>query len=561
MGRTEGESQNNHANLTIWLKMFLNRPLVYITSALGFVVALVWLRRKKSIHCDTGGKPGVISQPNDTIADKIKLNGHATMPIDCIHDNRLPNETKLGKSAPIDINPSRISPAQMTDKQIDAEILKIRMQDTELKKLNSIEEQDAESLSSGDLPDSFEHKRMSFTFNRSICDEEPIIVKASMVPPKQFIIETEDTVENESQTIEDTISDDEKNKLSNYTTTNLSTPNINPPVSSPPLSLCSIQSNDSGKGSSIQRSVGTPAVPTIYEILLPQSLTGLLLGQRGSYVKSVKQKTGATILIKRHPESRSIKICAIEGTQESIDAALAMIRKKFPEKKYPNFTMERVYFATNIDYTMPSLALDPTIMQLRLIEYINNDVTISKALSNGEIFLNHVLHPLYSSSKTLLRYMNQSYHLCDAPMLPKIAKNDVCVGFIEDCWNRLQIMQHDADTDECEVRCLDAGGYARCRGSDLRQIRSDYLTVPFQAVVCYLSNLKPIGPDWSVEAIELLSSFKGYVLQAQIAGYAECGTPEVYLYASISRNNIVFINRELAARNLATWIENAALTA
>lgn len=351
--------------------MIPKRPLLYLTSGLALAMGLIWFRRKKSIHCDTGGKSCDSSQMNDIKSGKSQLNGHAnTKPIDCIHDSRIIPETKLGKSAPIDINPNRISPIQLTDKQIDAEILKVKIQDTELKKLNSIEEQDAESLSPIDLPDSFERKRLSFKFNRSICDEEPIIVKAAMGPkvsPKQFIIETESPEEEvETKSTEESNSKFEKNKSSHeeVPTTNLSTPIRNPPISSPPLSLCSVQSNDSGKGSSLPHSEGMPTLPTTFEFLLPQNLTGLLLGHKGSYVKKLKSKTGATILIKRHPDSSSIKICAIEGTQQNIDAALAMIRQKFPEKKYPNFTLQRVYFASSIDSVIPLPAVDPTVVQV-----------------------------------------------------------------------------------------------------------------------------------------------------------------------------------------------------
>lgn len=348
--------------------MIPKRPLLYLTSGLALAMGLIWFRRKKSIHCDTGGKSGDSTQTNESKADISQSNGHATMPINCMHENRAPPETKLGKSAPIDINPNRISPIQMTDKQIDAEILKVKIQDTELKKLNSIEEQDAESLSPIDLPDSYERKHLSFKFNRSICDEEPIIVKAATGPkvsPKQFIIENSD--ESETKLADDSNSDSEKKSSvdEELPMKNGSKQIRNPPVSSPPLSLCSIQSNDSGKGSSLPHSEGI-VMPTTYEFLLPQNLTGLLLGYKGQYVKKLKSKTGATVLIKRHPDSSSIKICAIEGTQQSIDAALTMIRQKFPEKKYPHFTLQRVYFASP-DSILPLPAVDATVIQVNYI--------------------------------------------------------------------------------------------------------------------------------------------------------------------------------------------------
>lgn len=44
------------------------------------------------------------------------------------------------------------------------------------------------------------------------------------------------------------------------------------------------------------------------------------------------------------------------------------------------------------------------------------------------------------------------------------------------------------------------------------------------------------GGEWSEEAIALLLSFKGFILQAQVAGYTEYGTPEVFLFACLSAN-------------------------
>lgn len=49
----------------------------------------------------------------------------------------------------------------------------------------------------------------------------------------------------------------------------------NAPVASPPLSLCSMHSGDSGKGSSSPHSIGEPA--TTYSFLVPQVNAKLIL--------------------------------------------------------------------------------------------------------------------------------------------------------------------------------------------------------------------------------------------------------------------------------------------
>lgn len=48
------------------------------------------------------------------------------------------------------------------------------------------------------------------------------------------------------------------------------------------------------------------------------------------------------------------------------------------------------------------------------------------------------------------------------------------------------------DDMEVEVKFVDYGGYARAPISSLRQIRYDFMTLPFQASECYLANVKPI---------------------------------------------------------------------
>lgn len=344
--------------------MIPKRPLVYLTlPGVALMLGLLWFRRKKNnIHCDTGGKSSEIQAADEDI-QKTKINRtlqqskSMTIQSDKKRNNNNTEAAKICKSAPIDINPRRGSPVKITDQQIDVDILKIKIQDNEQKMLNSIEENDCESLSP-ELPDSVERRKFSFSLKKTQKKQEPVVIKATTAPkisPKHSFAES-----NYSKNVETTkkanISKDDKSSRkmayindnsheTDLTKCNSSTLVRNPPISSPPLSVCSLQSADSGKGSSPPHSESSP--PTTYEFLLPQSLIGQLLGRKGSHVHQIKSKTGANILIKRHPDSNKTKICAVEGTQTEIDAALIMIRKKLPLKRYPNLTLDRVYFATN----------------------------------------------------------------------------------------------------------------------------------------------------------------------------------------------------------------------
>lgn len=57
-------------------------------------------------------------------------------------------------------------------------------------------------------------------------------------------------------------------------------------------------------------------------------------------------------------------------------------------------------------------------------------------------------------------------------------------------WYRAMIVDV-FENDECEVKFVDYGGFSRLPVASLRQIRVDFMTLPFQASECYLANVKP----------------------------------------------------------------------
>lgn len=91
-------------------------------------------------------------------------------------------------------------------------------------------------------------------------------------------------------------------------------------------------SSDSGKGCSdvatppSRTPVGGGSVsgdvpgPSVYEFVLPQALVGKLIGRHGAFVQQIKSKTNASVLIKRHPDTGKLKICAVEGKHCMVQA-------------------------------------------------------------------------------------------------------------------------------------------------------------------------------------------------------------------------------------------------
>lgn len=354
--------------------MIFRRHLLYLSlPSIAFVLGLVWFRRKRITHCDTGGKPtsdiGEKSSCNSVTKEeeeKIKIKKNP----DFKHSQSLQinqkkevdsNDNKFGKSAPINIIPNRSPPIKNNDTIQESVIQTKNNKEIEL---NSISEQEFDSVSPIDLPDSLERRNFSFS-TQNIKMEEPIVVKATVpakISPKNSFVETKYTEKCVDDDCRDSANHSpiDKTDLLRGDVDN----SIVSPIASPPLSLCSLHSADSGQGSSPPQSVGLPA--TTYEFLISQTLVGQLIGRKGTHVNQIKSQTGASVLVKKHPDSNNLKICAIEGNQNEIDSALIMIRKKLPEKRYPNLTLKRVYFAPS-QSVIPLPAIDSASLRVSFL--------------------------------------------------------------------------------------------------------------------------------------------------------------------------------------------------
>uniref|UniRef100_A0A1L8DN60 Putative a kinase anchor protein n=1 Tax=Nyssomyia neivai TaxID=330878 RepID=A0A1L8DN60_9DIPT len=547
------------------------RPIV-VLSTLTLLLGLTWFRRKKRLNSDTGEKAsdsGAITDEgkHEDLATLRNLNSRPAQSASvCIaNGNTHITPSKLAKSAPIDIVPNGRSPPMPSGRKsvgavdnpnkIDADVLNAKIRDSELKTLASIEEQEDLDLGSPiDLPGSFERRPFNnFHKTVNVAEEEPVIIKATMiakVSPKDDFLEPPKYVNTEEVTMKSTV-DNNCLTLENGKHEVQDTQNPPPPISSPPLSLCSNHSLDSGKGSSPPYSEGAPA--NCCEFLLPAVMIGQMIGRKGTVIQHLKKTTGATVVIRRHPDTTKFKICVVEGTEAEIDRALTEIRRMFPIERYPKFTMEK------IQYSLPSVvqSMDPAFINLHLIEGINNDVVVSSILDGGHIFVQQPLHPSYPSLNNLNQMMYQNYSTKQSPMMENPTENSVCVACVQNMWYRVVILTHSAETKTALVKYLDYGGFGNHDTADLRQIRHDFMNVPFQAIECTLSNIKPTGQEWAPAAAEVLQTLTtGMVLQAQVAGYTPEGLPEVYLYANYGPDNIVFLNRELVARGLAEWVED-----
>jgi len=309
------------------------------------------------------------------------------------------------------------------------------------------------------------------------------------------------------------------------------------------------------------KSLGTvmPNHAMIYEFEIPQAIVGRLIGRYGTFVNKIKMTTGANIIVKRHHTSSTMKICAVEGMCSEIEEAIAMIRDRFPVKRFSYLTLEQVNHQKPTPPTA-SISFLPSNNKLSLVEGVVNDVTVSYAVSLDIIFLQQPTHPTYPAMSRLHHDMKCIYEQPGAPQLVRPFNTGViCVTRLrKDEWYRAEVVAVQDEKDQVTARLVDIGGYVQVPIDDLRQIRVDFVTIPFQATECRLAHVVPCNDEdgWSEEAINFFKVMThGKVLQAQVVGYSSTDSSTlIYLYRLNANNTLTLINEELITHGYGHWI-------
>lgn len=306
-------------------------------------------------------------------------------------------------------------------------------------------------------------------------------------------------------------------------------------------------STDSGKGGSIKGPMNIN-IRTNYDFAVPLSLVGKLIGQKGCFLQSIRVKADVKISVKRFSNMKNHKLCVIEGSPEGINLALSLIRQKFPEKKYPHFTLDQL----SVPKTQEETPWISELMHLSLVEGVNNDVLVCYIVKPNRLFIQIPTHPTYPMLRTLDENITQLYDTTESPPVPdELCRGMIFVAKLYNRWVRVYVENPDPKGEHHLVRLVDHGGYWTLSSADMKKIRSDYLTLPFQAIEVFIANIRPINGVWQQEAYDLVSQICcGIVGQAQIEGYVDSHT-YVSLYLNIQKHGVISLADELIARGYA----------
>uniref|UniRef100_A0A915CUE4 Tudor domain-containing protein n=1 Tax=Ditylenchus dipsaci TaxID=166011 RepID=A0A915CUE4_9BILA len=297
----------------------------------------------------------------------------------------------------------------------------------------------------------------------------------------------------------------------------------------------------------------------MYEFEIPNTLVGLIIGVGGKTIQELCKRAEVKMLIRPHHTPIKIdshQICSVEGKRENINKCLHMIKGRFPKERFPDLNLKPV-LPPPINNPSAITQARPQPTPLTMPSGVPCEVYISASVDAGHFFVQLPTHPSFPSLQLLDYYMLSVYsQVSGVPELPKPCNVGVlCAAPAYNGWFRAITLLYDEEQDETLVRFVDYGGFAKIPRADLRQIRTDFMTLPLQAIECYLANVQPVDgtSHWSEEATELFQKLcAAKIIQAELVGTNKSdGIPCVDLYIVDENKKVLRIDNVLLERGLA----------
>merc|ERR1712168_868354 len=95
-------------------------------------------------------------------------------------------------------------------------------------------------------------------------------------------------------------------------------------------------------------------------------------------------------------------------------------------------------------------------------------------------------------------------------------------------WYRCQVVAYNESLDSCDIKFVDHGGYTTVPVKDLRQLRNDFIRLPFQAIEVYLTHVSPATDEIIIDIVSDIL-FRENV-SIQVVGHAEDKIPVVQAF-------------------------------
>lgn len=307
-------------------------------------------------------------------------------------------------------------------------------------------------------------------------------------------------------------------------------------------------SEDSGSNS--LAGLGSYHLPA-YQFYFPTELCGMLIGKDGRHINGISRRSGADISVRVQPDVKHLQLVSINGSESQVRQALHAIKLRFPLNLFPNINYDNIIESQ----LSPQEPVHIQLTQLFLDEDAAVDALVSSVVAADHVFVQQPARDTFR----FLHLQNYLMQVCygqsasRVPLPRPVLENTLCAAPMFNGWFRAMVMSYYYECDECLIRFVDYGGYARLAANLLQQIRSDFTSLPFQAVECYLSDIAPPTDNlpYSDEAKCLMEQLvRSQPLVAQVVGYTEDGITCINLFRVID-GMLYNITDELVARGIA----------
>ncbi|XP_066179640.1 tudor domain-containing protein 1 [Sylvia atricapilla] len=176
-------------------------------------------------------------------------------------------------------------------------------------------------------------------------------------------------------------------------------------------------------------------------------------------------------------------------------------------------------------------------------------VIVSTVYNPGEFYCqisnSHELLSLNSLNKSLSEYCQKT-----PPDVFEPESGDPCCAFYSEDGNWYRgVVQNVTSDGSVRVSFVDYGNTEEVPLDNIRQISSSFLKLPFQAIKCWLSGIKPGNSKWNPEATKRFHMYaSGLELQATVTSLSEDGAGVVLTDNSAGCPKL--INEILTSENL-----------
>ncbi|KAG7177119.1 tudor and KH domain-containing protein homolog isoform X1 [Homarus americanus] len=335
----------------------------------------------------------------------------------------------------------------------------------------------------------------------------------------------------------------------------------------------------------ILKTVNEQPVIETTEMLVPYGAIGRVIGRNGESIRTISHLSGAKVFVDRDedltlslPYPEDMRKIVLKGSKEQIEAARSLLLEKVVEDEEMRqqihasatnmFLRARGRQAAHENVSQPS-PMNRNNPLFEALSSTNSDRYIEAyvcAVDTASHFWLQVVGQRSVLLDKLVTEMTEYYESAENRELHELDKVDinsiVAAKFPHDnSWYRGQVCNYEHnETDPLQsfvtVYYVDFGDTETVKIDNVSELRTDFLKLNFQAIECFLANIKPesVKGDEAADVFEELTyAAQWKVVMVKVVGYQQAGEKTIPCVQIIDTNGStdVDVAEELVNRGLA----------